>query len=120
VNRAEFDRVWPWLAAAVIRYGETHSKEDIWGAITRGSAQLHALRTSAIVTSIEQYPTGIKEMRCWLAGGNLDEIKEYEPSLCKWARDEGCNVMAIVGRRGWLKSLDGYRETATVMTKALT
>lgn len=118
-SRAEYERVWPWLAAAVQRYGDTHSKEDIWGAITRGTAQLHPLPNSAIVTSIESYPTGRKEMRCWLAGGDLTEIKAYEPALCKWAREEGCHVMGIVGRRGWVKSLDGYRETAVILTKEL-
>jgi hypothetical protein len=119
MNRNEFERVWHWLAAAVIRYGDTHSKEDVWGAITRGTAQLHPLPNGAIVTSIENYPSGRKEMRCWLAGGNLREIQAYEPTLCRWAKEEGCHVMAIVGRRGWGKSLDGYNETAVVLTKEL-
>lgn len=119
MNKDEFDRVWPWLAAAVIRYGSTHSKDDVWGSITRGAAQLHPLPNGAIVTSIECYPSGRKELRCWLAGGDLTEIQAYEPTLCAWARETGCHVIGIVGRRGWVKSLEGYSETAVILTKEL-
>jgi hypothetical protein len=36
-----------------------------------------------------------------------------------YAKAEGCKVTRIVGRRGWLKVLDGYRETYAVMDKEL-
>lgn len=53
---------------------------------------------------------GGTDMHRWLP--LLGRIEEY-------ARDEGCHCARIVGRKGWLRVLDGYRETNVIMDKAL-
>jgi hypothetical protein len=40
----------------------------------------------------------------------LDGIETY-------ARDEGCKLVRIYGRKGWLRVLDGYREKHVIMDK---
>ena len=115
----QFDRCWPWLAEAVDSYGRTHGKDDVWREIEAGDAQFWPFPSSAIVTNINKYPTGLKEFRFWLAGGDLDELQAAEPHLAAYAKGLGCQSITICGRRGWVRSLPGYREAATLMSKDL-
>jgi hypothetical protein len=114
-----FEHAWPYLAAAILRYGKTHSKADVWEQIMTGKAQLHPLPKSAILTSIEKYPTGLKELRFWLAGGDLSELVQYEPVASGWGREMGCDRSSIIGRKGWIKALPEYRETGMLLVKDL-
>tara|TARA_R110000868_G_scaffold265853_1_gene524736 strand:+ start:4701 stop:5066 length:366 start_codon:yes stop_codon:yes gene_type:complete len=118
-QRPEFDRLWPILEESVHRYGETHDKEHIWSRIESGFAQFWALPNSALVTEINTYETGMREIRGWLAAGDMDEIKAFVPKLEDWARMAGCKRAAITGRRGWLRAFADYRDVATIMVKEL-
>jgi hypothetical protein len=71
------------------------------------------------VSVIRDYPTGLREGLGWLAGGDLEEIKEWMPMIERCARDLGCHRLTIAGRRGWLRALPGFREQATEITKDL-
>lgn len=117
--REEFDRVWPMLKPSVQRYGDTQRKRHVWQAIESGHAQLWPLPNAALVTQIDIYPTGLKECRAWLAGGELDEIVAITPEIEAWARKRGCTRAVIFGRRGWGKALTGYREMAVTYAKDL-
>ena len=114
-----FEHAWPYLAAAILRYGKTHTKEDVWAQIMQGNAQLHPLPHSAMLTSIENYPTGLKELRYWLAGGELGELVSYEPVVSAWGKEMGCVRASIVGRAGWVKSLPAYHETGRLLVREL-
>ncbi len=116
---AMFEHSWPWLCASMLRYGKTHNKEDIWREIAEGRAQLHPLPHAAMLTTIEQYPAGLKEIKGWLAGGDLREIVAYEPVLAAWGKEIGCTRASIVGRRGWMKAMPGYFENGVILTKDL-
>lgn len=118
-QRAEFDRLWPLLQEAVHRYGETHDKEHVWARIETGYAQFWALSNSALVTEIQTYETGLREIRGWLAAGDIEEIKAFIPKLEDFGRIAGCKRATITGRRGWLRAFDDYREVATIMVKEL-
>lgn len=115
----QFDRCWPWLEKAVDAYGKTHGKEDVWAAILTGDAQLWPLPASAMVTTIDVHPTGLKEVRGWLSGGDLEQIQAFVPQIEAWGRQHGCARATITGRRGWLRAFTGYREAAVLMTKEL-
>lgn len=72
------------------------------------------------LTTIETHPSGLREITAWLAGGDLKDIQAWEPHMCKWAKEtERCDRAIIVGRRGWLKALPGYRELVTKFAKDL-
>jgi hypothetical protein len=118
-QREEFDRLWPLLEEAVHRYGETHDKEHVWARIEAGYAHFWALPNSALVTEIQTYETGLREIRGWLAAGDIHEIKAFIPHLEAWGRMAGCKRAAITGRRGWLRAFDDYRDVATIMVKEL-
>lgn len=49
----------------------------------------------------------------WTRFGHLIE------GLEKFAKIEGCKRTRINGRRGWLRALDGYRETQVTMMKEI-
>lgn len=117
-QRREFDRCWHWLAAAVDRYGPTHRKEHVWAEIESGKAQLWPTAKSAMVTIVESYPTGFREVKGWLAGGDLDEIKSTIPVIEAWAEKAGCDRAVILGRKGWARAFD-YEPTMSVMVKEL-
>jgi hypothetical protein len=119
-DRIEFERCWPWLAASIYRYGNTHSKADVWSRIATG-AHFWPLPHGAIVGVRQAHPSGMRQLNFWLAGGDLQEIAEMEPSLCAWASNRGCHRVVIpCGRRGWLKALDGYEESGIRLVKELT
>lgn len=116
--RAQFERCAPWLQAALDRDAGTHALEDVWELIESGVAQLWPTPNGAIVTVVEAYPKA-KVLRFWLAGGTLRELQKSEPTIRAWAKDQGCTLVLIGGRRGWLKALPDYRELCTAMVREI-
>jgi len=49
-------------------------------------------------------------MANWL--GLLDELEA-------WAKQQGCSIMRLIGRKGWKRKLNDYRETRVVLDKRL-
>ena len=115
----QFVRVWPFLEPAAERMGGAVTWETVWEQLQKGEAQLWPLPEAGVVTTIETHPTGLKELVGWLAGGDLEQIKASVPAIETFAKDQGCDRIAINGRRGWLKAFDGYKELSTVMVKEL-
>lgn|SRR5262245_4007610 len=117
---AEFERCWPWLAAAIERFGRTHSKEQLLELIENHAAQLHPYPHSAVVTYIQNHPSGLRDGMIWLGGGNLDELCKALPLLEQWLASEGCNRVCINGRRGWARKFPAYTELGVALVKDLT
>ena len=115
--REQYERLWPYLQSAMLTYGETHSKDDLWNMVQSGHAQLWPMNNAAMLLTIEEYPSGLKEANVWLAGGDIDEIRQWEPVIEDFCKSQGCTRSVIKGRRGWLRALKGYREVATIMIK---
>lgn len=115
-----FDRFWPQLEAAVQAFGDTHHKHHVLGAIERGDCQFWANETGALVTEITVYPTGLRVINAWLAGGELDGILALVPQIEAWARGKGITRASVAsGRAGWSRKLPGYRMSGVQMTKDL-
>lgn len=117
--REHFERCKPWIQAALDReMVATHTIEDVWDKIERGTAQLWPGSTSVCVTNIDEYPRA-KILVGWLAGGDLMDILATEPVIRNWAKKQGCDAVMLVGRRGWARAFPGYTETHTVTMKRL-
>lgn len=118
IIKIDFDRVWPWLRQAVDRWGETHRKWHVWRLIEAERAQLWTTENAAIVTTIDESPTGFKELSWWLAGGVYRDAEHLRPAIEAWAKGRGCQ-RAIMrgGRPGWAKRMPDYRRHAVVYTK---
>jgi len=77
---------------------------------------------AAIVFTIEEYPTGAKDIHGQLAAGDLKEIVGVLiPRAEQHARDLGCIGAMISSRPGWAKALasSGYRGHQVTVRKAL-
>ena len=114
------DKKWPLAIAhikdALKHSGDMHSTEDVYERIKDGRAELHVGNRSAVVT---QSLSNGKHLHFWLAGGHLDELKNIERDITQVAKERGFEKVTIAGRRGWLRSLDNYKEAATIMVKEL-
>jgi hypothetical protein len=114
---AEFELVWPWLEKAANDDFQTETQETLWKKIAKGQLQLWTSESSAVVSSIEIYGSGTKEVRIWLAGGDLQEIRKIEPAIVEFARINACRHVSVIGRRGWAKVLQGYKDSAVILVK---
>lgn len=113
--RGEFDRLAPVLQRAIDRTDGLYELEHVWEEIDLGGAQFWPGPNSVVVTKIETYPTGVKTITGWLAAGDFEEVQGIRKTIKEWARGQGCTRFYIVGRRGWLRSLDGFQEKQTIM-----
>ncbi|ANN76814.1 hypothetical protein BAU07_06525 [Bordetella flabilis] len=119
--REKFADCSDWIEAALQYTGGTHTLSDIEDGVEAGHFQLWPGKRAVIVTEIVVYPR-LKACQFFLAGGDLDELKEMVPCVEAWAKDLGCTRMTLAGRRGWersfLKGL-GYVPKWTVLGKEL-
>ncbi len=117
----DFARCQQYIAAALEYDGGGHEIEDVLLKIAEGKCQFWPGENSAVVTEIVHLP---KKTEChyWLAGGDMDELKAMRPAIEKWAREQGCTRITLVGRQGWARSFlkgEGYDARWTVMSKEL-
>ena len=116
---SDFDRCWPYLEPAIELYGHTHTKKDIRQLIDTGKAYFFPGKGCAFLCNILTAPTGLKSFNVWLAGGDINEIKNMVPKLEAFAKGMGCHRAIICGRRGWLRYLDGFHDCGSRMSKDL-
>lgn len=118
--REDFERVWPWLKPAIENFGDTHRKRHVWAAIESGDVQLTFNETAALVTEIKVYPTGLKMINFWLAGGDLAGVQALVAEAEVFAKAKGCSHVGLgFCRPGWARKLPGYRLAGVQLTKEL-
>lgn len=116
---AKFNQALPHIEAALHNSGDTHKPLHVWTMIQTKLAELHTSKNAAVVTQILQTPTG-DQLHYWLAGGDLQELQELERQITKKAKKRGIKRVSLIGRAGWVKALDGYRDAGRILTKELT
>lgn len=110
----------PLLIEALDRGANLYSPEDVYQKIKTGECQLwmSPSHKSAAVTTWTPSSVGMI-INIWLGGGNLDELQDLAVQIEQWGRENGATRSMIVGRRGWGKSLPGYKESATLFLKEI-
>lgn len=53
------------------------------------------------------------------AGHQMERWMPLRVRIEKYAKDEGCRCVRIIGRRGWERVLDGYHVEHVILEKAL-
>ena len=117
----EFRRCEPYIQSALDYAHDTFNLQDIADGMARGDLQLWPGLNSAIITQIVDYPRK-KVIHVFLAGGNMDEVKQLENDLSVWGKQQGCEAVTLVGRPGWTKSFlkdIGYKCTQVQMFKEI-
>lgn len=97
-------RVRPFLQPALDHGGNTHDYVHIVNGILSGVLQLWPTENSALVTEFHTYPNK-KFLHIFLAGGDLQEIKDTHSGLVHFAKATGCTGLSLNGRPGWIKAL---------------
>ena len=108
----------PMLQSA-LEYQDTHDIHDIKAALDDGSAQLWCGWKSCVGTEIVEYPK-MNACRIWLAAGDKSELlSRMLADIEKWAKNQGCSKIEVVGRKGWLRVLQDFEQPHTVLEKRL-
>jgi hypothetical protein len=115
---AEWVRCRAWLLAALEHTTDRFNEDDIVKGILVGEYQFWPGPDAAIVTQIAVYPRRRVSLG-FLAGGNLNTVRRMERDIAAKAKAAGIEQIEIVGRRGWLRALDGYEERFTMATRNL-
>lgn len=121
MTEADWVRCGPWLEAALVHAGRSHTLADVRAMVEAGEAQAWAGAAAAMVTIIEDEPRE-RRLLIWLAGGELTELTDrLRPAAERWARALGCRRALIVGRPGWERALapEGYAPLARIIAKEL-
>lgn len=96
-----------------------YSLDDVWHEIEQNRAQFWPLPNSAVVTQVLKQPQR-NVLRIWLAGGDMDELQfALSGHAVDYARERGCSVIEVDGRKGWSRALKGFQETRRVLEMEL-
>jgi hypothetical protein len=119
--------VLPLLRAAIARTGLS-AFVDIERDILHGHALLWLAESSAegshkieaaASTSLQQTDAGRVCVITACAGRKMARWLPLIAGIEDYARRESCKCVRIVGRKGWLRALNGYRATHVIMDKDL-
>ena len=117
-----FPSIQYWLSLAIrpdwtidgVREDLEQGKAQAWG-MRRGNTIL-----GFWITRIE-VAYGKKYGLVWITCGTClhEGVPLYRETIEPWFKSLGCQWIEIIGRKGWKKILDDYREDAVVLRKAL-
>ena len=116
-----FRRLEPHITAALEYSQGTHTAEDVLNQISTGDLQLWPGKDSVVVTQLITFPRK-KVLHVFLAGGNQKELKEMDPYVVQWAKEQGCTALTFTGRMGWARSEMreiGFETTHVMMSKEI-
>ena len=101
--------------------GDLYTLEELERRVATHRAYLFAGRDCAIITEVQDYPTGARVMQATWACGDLSEIPTLIPGIEALARMVGCTKAVVEGRKGWERTLksQGYRFFSVTVQKDL-
>jgi len=106
---------------AALCYGrDGRTIDTIVLGVLEGRLHFYPLRRSFIIMCVREIENGRAYMTD-LAGGDLDELREYMPTIERRAAELGCRIVGIEGRRGWERAMKpaGYEFAAVTLVKEL-
>jgi hypothetical protein len=107
MSRPELERCRPWIEAALVYSGGTHTFDDVADMIKTGRLQLWPAPKGCLVTEILVYPRKTV-LNVFLGGGDLDQLADMHGDMYLWAKAQGCTAAMIQGRKGWERVLRSY------------
>lgn len=114
-------KVWP-LASGLIRAAIERTELGDFESIEKDVLAGDQLLWLAISDHIEAAATThLSRNVCTLTACSGHQRERWLPLFAKiekYAKDEGCRAMRLIGRRGWERVLEGYRCEFVVLEKA--
>ena len=96
-----------WLDPALDVGGNTHTFADIITAVMAGEMQLWQGPKGAAVTLILSHPQK-RLIHFFLAGGEMEQVLDFQDSVAAWGKAHGCTEMTLAGRVGWSRVLKPF------------
>lgn len=93
------------IERALGHWSNTHTFDDVCSSVLQKQVAFWPLENSFLITEIVVYPQQ-RHLHIWLAGGDLDEIKAMQHSMVQHAKENGCSIITLSGRAGWVKALE--------------
>lgn len=113
------------IEAALVHSDQGYAVDDILSMCVTEEAQLWCAWDTdeneikgTMVTQLRIFPRR-RVCMIWIFSGILKECIHLLPEFEDWARGEGCGVVQIQGRRGWIRALPGYHQAMYVTEKKL-
>ena len=75
---------------------------------------------SAVIVFEKKFFGNKRVVNTVLCGGDLNEVSSLQKELEVDAEKNGADGVMIIGRKGWGKVFDGYKDVATVYFKEFT
>ena len=126
VDPKQVDQVWP-LVRSLLSEAARHGFSNfglIEADVLSGGSLLwlvwngESIQAAAVTELIER--DGAKECCIALcAGSKMSEWIDAYADIERFARDEECRTIRIIGRKGWERALSGYRQACVVLEKEL-
>ena len=120
------DRIVSDILSAMHYSNGERSFSDLIHEIARGEKQIWVHSTddefnATVVTQVSQFPSKKTCEILYLGGDKAVEFVTDISAIEDWAREQGCDDIQAIGRRGWVKALAplGYSERYTITGKAL-
>ena len=126
----EIDKVWeqvlPFIEAPLTYNNGEFEAEDIYKALIEKKMQLWVAFNdrirAAMVTEVVNYPRK-KIVRIVTLGGEnmMGWIDDGVNLLKRWAKTQGATGLEVIGRKGWIRTLDklGFIHTHVVLKKEI-
>lgn len=93
-----------YIQPALDHGGNTHDFVHIVNGVISGNLHLWPTENSALITEFHNYPNK-RYLHIFLAGGDLQEIKDTHGALVDFAKAYNCDGLSLNGRAGWIKAL---------------
>ena len=127
VTSENINKIWPgvtvFLQKAIDAGNNRYTLESIYKGLINRDLQLWVATDgdilAACVTEIRVYPSATVCLLFLCGGHELKKWSEHVKIIENWAKNQGCDAMELIGRKGWVKVLSGYTETQTILGKAL-
>lgn len=116
-----FWRLSKYIKAALEYSAGTHTIEDVAQGVSENRFQFWPGIESAVITEIIVYPR-LKNLHFFLAGGDLDELRQMRPYIEAWGKSMGCTRVTLAGRKGWARTFladEGYAPKWHILSKEL-
>lgn len=98
-----------------------YSIEYLDSLLWSGRAFLFENDKAACVVEFKFYPTGLRDVHCLVAAGDLNALAELAPEVEAWGKGQGCSGALIESREGWARVMKqhGYEPQQVSLRKEL-
>lgn len=118
-----WEKAAPWIKDAMER-GDLGTFSDVRDDVLNGAALLWLVWSDPIILGATVTQIIVQENRkiCMIVACGGEDAQAWLHLISKienYARAEGCELVRIVGRKGWMRMLPDYKESRVILEKVI-